>query len=47
MTGLGRSKLYQLMDAGEIRSVKVGKRRLIPVSALREFVARLEAEQAE
>jgi excisionase family DNA binding protein len=42
LTGVGRSKLYQLMDAGEIRSVKVGKRRLVPVASLREWLAKLE-----
>lgn len=45
-TGIGRSKLYQLMTAGEIKSVKVGKRRLIPEEDLQGFVARLRAEQA-
>ena len=43
MTSLGRSKLYELMASGEIESVKVGKRRLIPAQALETFVERLRA----
>ncbi|NKR31351.1 excisionase family DNA-binding protein [Rhodococcus hoagii] len=39
---VGRSTLYGLMDAGKIRSVKIGKSRLIPESAICEFVAALE-----
>lgn len=45
-TGIGRSKLYELMAAGEIESVKVGKRRLIPADALEAFVAHLRQEAA-
>jgi excisionase family DNA binding protein len=45
-TGIGRSKLYELMSAGQIESVKIGTRRLIPEVALEEFVARLRAEQS-
>lgn len=43
MTSLGRSKLYELLAAGEIESVKVGKRRLIPAQALETFVERLRS----
>lgn len=43
--GLGRSKLYELLESGALRSVKVGKRRLIPESAIVEYIERLEAEQ--
>lgn len=40
---IGRSRLYELMATGEIESVKVGKRRLIPAQALEAFVASLRA----
>jgi excisionase family DNA binding protein len=43
-TGIGRSKLYELMASGAIESVKVGKRRLIPAEALETFVAGLREE---
>ena len=37
--GIQRSKLYGLIAAGELRSVKVGRRRLIPAGAVAEFIA--------
>jgi excisionase family DNA binding protein len=47
LTSVGRSKLYQLMDAGEVRFVKVGKRRLVLVASLREWLAKLETGTAQ
>lgn len=44
--GIGRTKVYELMAAGALRSVKIGRARRVPASALAEFVARLAAEQA-
>jgi excisionase family DNA binding protein len=44
-TSLGRTKIYELMDSGQLPSVKVGARRLIPREALEQFAARLIAEQ--
>ena len=44
--GVGRTKVYELMRSGALRSVRVGGLRRIPVAALAEFVARLEAEAA-
>ncbi|AWK74264.1 hypothetical protein CBI38_24630 [Rhodococcus oxybenzonivorans] len=41
---VSRSKLYELMDAGDIRSVKVGKRRLISDAAINDWIAGLEAK---
>jgi excisionase family DNA binding protein len=38
-TGLGRSKLYELMDSGRLAYVKEGTRRLIPKRALQELLA--------
>lgn len=34
---VSRSRLYEMMDAGIIRSVKVGRSRRIPAEALQEF----------
>lgn len=31
--GISRAKTYQLLNAGELRAVKAGRRTLIPVSA--------------
>lgn len=43
--GVGRDKAYELVGPGpgkgEIFSVSIGRRRLVPVDALDEYVARL------
>jgi excisionase family DNA binding protein len=44
--GIGRTKVYELIRSGALRSVRVGGLRRVPVAALDEFVARLEAEAA-
>ncbi len=43
--GVGRSKIFQLIASGELRSVRVGRRRLIPEQAIVDFITRLD-EQA-
>lgn len=40
---LGRSSVFALIGSGDLRSCKVGRRRLIPESAIVEFIANLEA----
>jgi len=42
--GIGRSKCYQMVLAGEPASVKLGRRRLVPARALNELVDRLLAQ---
>jgi excisionase family DNA binding protein len=37
----GRTKLYEAIATGALRSVKVGRCRLIPADALREYAERL------
>lgn len=44
--GLGRSKIYELIASGDLRTVTIGRRRFVPVTAVREFVARLEGASA-
>ena len=41
--GIGRSKLYQLMAAGEIRTIHIGRLRKIPIAAIDEFLAARES----
>lgn len=36
--GVGRSSTYQEISAGRLRSVKVGRRRLVPASAIAERI---------
>jgi excisionase family DNA binding protein len=40
LTGIGRSKLYELIAAGEIETVKVGTITLVPVASLTRFLQR-------
>jgi excisionase family DNA binding protein len=43
LTGLGRTQIYELVSSGKLRSCKVGRRRIITVEAIRDYLARLEA----
>jgi excisionase family DNA binding protein len=38
---VSRSKVYELLAAGQLRSVRIGGSRRIPESAVREFLAAL------
>ena len=40
LTGIGRSKLYELIAAGELEIIKVGTITLVPVASLTRFVQR-------
>ena len=44
ITGIGRSKLYELIEQGDIEIIKVGSMTLIPVDGLRSF---LEARRGQ
>jgi excisionase family DNA binding protein len=44
--GVGRSKVFQLIASGELRSVQIGNRRLIPEAAIVDFINKLDAEAA-
>lgn len=39
LSGLGRTKLYEALGAGELSSLKIGNRRLILVDDLRKWLA--------
>jgi hypothetical protein len=43
LSGIGRTKTYELLDAGEIESIHIGTRRLIIVDSYRRLLARLRA----
>ena len=36
---ISRDKIYELIRSGRLRTVKVGRRRLVPVAALDAYVA--------
>lgn len=44
--GIGRSKVYELMAAGLLDSVKIGSSRRVPAEALQEYVLSLRMEKA-
>ena len=46
LLGLGRSKLYSYVQSGQLRSIKVGRRRKVPADAVSEFIKSLEEDSA-
>jgi excisionase family DNA binding protein len=44
---LGRSTVFALMGSGDLRSCKVGRRRLIPESAIVKIIENLEQNGRE
>ncbi len=44
--GIGRSKLFELIAAGQIETVQIGRARRVPHEALEQYVARLRAQSA-
>jgi excisionase family DNA binding protein len=44
---LGRTKVYELIAAGEIPTVKIGRARRVSAKALTVFVGRLDAGASE
>ena len=43
MLGIGRTKFYELLGAGEIETIKIGKATLIVMESLHGFVERQRA----
>ena len=41
LLGVSRSLTYELLSAGSLRSVKLGKRRLVEIASIDEFAASL------
>ena len=39
LTGISRSRLYELIQAGDLETVKLGRLTLIPFASLRALVA--------
>jgi excisionase family DNA binding protein len=42
--GIGRTAIYELIEAGKLRTVKIGRRRLVPIESIEEFVAVLRED---
>ena len=41
---VGHSKYYELIGSGELRSVRIGRRRFVTESAVAEYIAKLDAD---
>ncbi|MFG2071692.1 helix-turn-helix domain-containing protein [Nonomuraea maritima] len=44
LLGQSRSAIYELIRSGRLRTVKEGRTRLVPSTAIREYIALLEQE---
>lgn len=44
--GIGRSKLFELIAAGHIETVQIGRARRVPADALEAFIQRLRETAA-
>ncbi len=44
---VSRTRLYELLNAGRLRSIKIGASRRIPRAALEEYISKLLSEQEE
>jgi excisionase family DNA binding protein len=43
--GVGLTTVRALIKSGELRSIKIGRARRVPVDALREYVQKLDEQQ--
>jgi excisionase family DNA binding protein len=41
--GIGRSAVYELIAAGKLKTLKIGRRRLVAREAIEQFIAGLSA----
>ena len=39
--GIGRTKVYELIAGGQLASIKIGARRLVPTTKVDDFIALL------
>jgi excisionase family DNA binding protein len=47
LLGLGRTAVFDEIKSGRLGSIRVGRARLIPADAIRDWIARKRAEQAK
>ena len=45
--GVKRSMVFSLLQRGDLASTRIGRRRLVPVTALEAYVERLQADEAD
>lgn len=44
MCGIGKTMAHEIIDRGDLLSVRIGRRKLVPESEARAYVARLVAQ---
>jgi excisionase family DNA binding protein len=44
MTGIGRSKLYELIASGDLETIKIGRCTLVTIDALKALLAKARAD---
>ena len=44
MTGIGRSKLYELIASGDLETIKVGRCTLVTIDALKALLAKARSD---
>lgn len=44
---VGHTTIYRLLGSGQLGSVKIGTRRLVPEDAVDAYIARLQSEQGD
>lgn len=37
--GIGNTKIYELINAGDLKTIRVGRRRLVTTASINKFVA--------
>lgn len=42
--GISRTAIYELIECGKLKTVKIGRRRLVPIEAIEEFIASLRKD---
>lgn len=47
LIGIGRTTLYAALSSGALRSAKIGKRRLITIEALKQWLASCEGGEID
>lgn len=45
-SGIGRTRLYAAISAGELKTLKIGARRLVPVAELKRWLKSFETGES-
>lgn len=45
LIGMGRTSIYSLLNAGTLKSVKIGSRRLVRIDSIAAFIDEISGDQ--